>query len=376
MYLFAGAERNTTTNYRSWQFGINMDKEKEKGQSHFIAGYKHFLERGDTCMDEGKYYPAVSNYNLARKVLDEMTQKGIDVDTKEIKNADKLVAKARKKMDEQQRKQSGEQRPSILSRLRQMLPKAASKQNKPPERKLSLFVFGLDRAGKTTLVDYIKQEKYLDHAPTLGIDVSSITLGRIKFEFNDLGGQAAFRSTWMDHWKNPDALVFMIDAADASRFGEAKAALWSILSRPEAKGKPLLVVSNKVDLPDARSVESIKVALGIDTIKDRDLGVHEVSVKANKNMDKVLAFLASVVLQDEEMKDFVDDEVERLAHSYGEIYKAFVEEAQELEKKGDKVKARERVYKAKLVQEELLEHGYSKASAKVRKCTEWLAKLS
>jgi hypothetical protein len=90
----------------------------------------------------------------------------------------------------------------------------------------------------------------------------------------------------------------------------------------------------------------------------------------------VLAFLASVVLQDEEMKDFVDDEVERLAHNYGEIYKAFVEEAQEFERKGDKVKARERVYKAKLVQEELLEHGYSKASAKVRKCNEWLAKLS
>jgi small GTP-binding protein len=306
-----------------------------------------------------------------------MVQKGIDVSDKDIKNTDKLIAKAKKKMEEQRRKDAGEKPQSILSKLLQAIPKPSAKQPvPPPSKKLSLFVFGLDRAGKTTLVDYLKHGKYLDHAPTLGIDVSSITLGRIKFEFNDLGGQAAFRATWMDHWKNPDLLVFMVDAADAARFGEAKAALWSILNRPEAKGKPLLVVSNKVDLQDARSIESVKAALGLDTISDRDVGVHEVSVKENKNMDKTLAFLASVVLQDEEMKEYVDDEVARLAHNFEEIYKAFVDEAKELEKKGDKAKARDRVYKAQKVQEELLEEGFMKAAAKVQKCKEWLARLA
>ncbi len=349
----------------------------DKGQSHFLAGYKHFLERGDECFAEGKYYPAVSNYSLARKVLDEMAEKGIDVSNKDIKNADKLVAKARKKMEEQRRKDAGEKPLSILARLLQTIPKPSSKQPAaPPEKKLSLFVFGLDRAGKTTLVDYLKHGKYLDHAPTLGIDVSSITLGRIKFEFNDLGGQEAFRSTWMDHWKNPDLLVFMVDAADAGRFGEAKAALWSILNRPEAKGKPVLVISNKVDLQDARSIESVKTALGLDTIGDRDVGVNEVSVKENKNMDKTLAFLASIVLKDEDMKEYVDEEVARLARNFEEIYKAFVEEAKELEKKGDKAKAMDRVYKAKMVQEELLQEGFMRAAGKVQKCKEWLAKLA
>lgn len=350
----------------------------EKGQSHFFSGYKHFLERGDECMNEGKWYPAVSNYTLARKVLDEMAQKGIDVSDKDIKNADKLIAKAKKKMEEQRMKESGQKPPSILSRLIQAIPKPSAKQPvPPPTKRLSLFVFGLDRAGKTTLVDYLKHGKYQDHSPTLGIDVSTITLGRIKFEFNDLGGQAAFRATWMDHW-NPstDVLVFMVDASDAARFGDAKAALWSILDRPETKGKPLLVISNKVDLQDARSIMSVKTALGLDAITGRDVAVNEVSVKENKNMDKTLAFLASVVLQDEEMKEYVDDEVARLARNFEEIYKAFVEEAKDLEKKGDKAKARDRVYKAKMVQEELLEEGFLKAAAKVQKCKDWLARLA
>ncbi len=353
-----------------------MDK-VEKGQSHFLAGYKHFLERGDECMTEGKYYPAVSNYSLARKVLDEMAEKGIDVSNKDIKNVDKLVAKARKKMEEQRRKDAGEKQPSILTRLLQAIPKPSAKQPAaPPEKKLSLFVFGLDRAGKTTLIDYLKQGKYLDHAPTLGIDVSNITLGRIRFQFNDLGGQVAFRKTWMDHWANPDLLVFMVDASDSDRFGEAKEALWSILNQPEAKGKPLLIISNKVDLKDARSIESIKAALALDVIKDRDVGMNEVSVKENKNMDKTIAFLASIVLQDEDMKDYVDEEVARLARNFEDVYRAFIEEAKELEKKGDKAKARDRVYKAKLVQEELLQEGFMKAASKVRKCEEWLTKLA
>ncbi|MEX2680960.1 MAG: ADP-ribosylation factor-like protein [Candidatus Sigynarchaeota archaeon] len=349
----------------------------DKGQGHFLAGYKHFLERGDECMAEGKWYPAVSNYSLARKVLDEMAEKGIDVNGKDIKNVDKLVSKARKKMEEQRRKDAGEKSPSILSRLLQAIPRPGAKQPAPPpEKKLSLFVFGLDRAGKTTLLDYLKQGKYLEHSPTLGIEVTSIVLGRIKFQFSDLGGQVAFRSTWMNHWADPDLLVFMIDAADASRFPEAKAALWSILDKPEAKGKPLLVISNKVDLPDARSIETVKNALGLASITGRDVGVTEVSVKENKNMDKVLAFLASIVLQDEEMKDYVDEEVARLARNFEEIYKAFIEEAKELEKRGDKEKARDRVYKAKLVQEELLEEGFMKAASKIQKCKEWLAKLA
>ncbi len=349
----------------------------DKGQNHFLAGYKHFLERGDECMAESKWYPAVSNYSLARKVLDEMAQKGIDVNNKDIKTADKLVEKAKKKMEEQRRKDAGEKPPSILSRLLQAIPKLPAKQPVAPlEKRLSLFVFGLDRAGKTTLVDYLKGGKYLDHAPTLGIDVSNITLGRIKFQFNDLGGQVAFRNQWMSHWTDPDLLVFMVDAADAGRFGEAKAALWSILDRPEAKGKPLLVISNKVDLKEARSIESIKTALGLDAIVDRDVGVNEVSVKENKNMDKTLAFLASIVLQDEDMKDYVDDEVARLARNFEEIYKAFIEEAKELEKKGDKEKARDRIYKAKLVQEDLLQEGFMRAAGKVQKCKEWLSKLA
>nr|MDO8112632.1 ADP-ribosylation factor-like protein [Candidatus Sigynarchaeota archaeon] len=347
----------------------------ERNTGHLSASFKDFLLRGQQALDSEKYYPALSAFTLAKKVLDEMAKKGIKVDEKDAKNLEKLISKAEKKMEDEGKKKAGTPKQSLLSRLRTQKPAQAGK-TLPPQKKLSLFIFGLDRAGKTTLVDYLQQEKYFDHTPTLGINVSRIVLGRISLEFNDLGGQQAFRSAWMTYWKDPDVLVFVVDASDVARLIEARDALWSILNRPEAKGKPLLLLSNKVDLPEARRLEAIKAALGIETVMGRICSVHEVSIKTNFNMDAVPTFLAGLVLQDEEMNEYVNDEVARLAKNLNEIYTAYIEEAKVLEKSGEARKAYERVYKAKLIQEELLDHGYAgTASKKIEKCKEWMDRL-
>ncbi|HME50802.1 MAG TPA: ADP-ribosylation factor-like protein [Candidatus Lokiarchaeia archaeon] len=346
----------------------------EKGSSHLVSSYKDFLDRGIKALDIGKYYPALSAFNLAKKVMEEMTRKGAKIDDKEARNLDKLIAKAKKKQGDEEKKKGGAPKQSVLSRLRIQKP-APGGRAAPPQKKLSLFIFGLDRAGKTTLVDYLQQEKYFDHTPTLGINISRIALGRIALEFNDLGGQEAFRSSWMDYWKNPDVLVFVVDAADTSRLVEARDALWSILNQPNANGKPLLVLSNKVDLPDARRLDAIKAGLGLENVSGRVFTIFEISIKQNYHCDMIITFLAGLVMKDEEMSDYVNDEVSRLAKNLEEIYTAYVEEAKVLEKSGESRKAYERVYKAKLVQEELLEHGYSSAAKKRQKCQEWMDRL-
>nr|MDO8118595.1 ADP-ribosylation factor-like protein [Candidatus Sigynarchaeota archaeon] len=250
-------------------------------------------------------------------------------------------------------------------------------EKEPAAKKLSLFLFGIDRAGKTTFVDYVKNEKFMDHAPTLGINVTSIVLGNVSFEFNDLGGQQAFRPMWMQYWKDPDALVFMVDANDASRFDQAREALWSVLQRDETRGKPLLVLSNKIDLPDARRLEAVKTGLALDQIPDdeRDVAVFEISVKNDINLDRPMSFLASIVLEDEEMRQFVSEEVDRLVANLKEIYKAYIIEAKELEKKGKNSEAVDRLYNARIVQLQLFDNGFSKAMKNVKQCTSWIARL-
>ena len=48
-------------------------------------------------------------------------------------------------------------------------------------------------------------------------------------------------------------IIFVVDAADASRFDEARQELHKLLSEPRLRGVPLLVLANKMDLPEVEA---------------------------------------------------------------------------------------------------------------------------
>ncbi|MHA1997394.1 MAG: ADP-ribosylation factor-like protein, partial [Promethearchaeota archaeon] len=325
--------------------------------------------RGQDRLKEKKYYPAITNFNLAKKLIADIEARGGMVGKRDKKTLEKLTAKAKKKFDQQEQAKGNTGKRSNLSRL-----KDVASTGKPAKR-VSIFLFGLDRAGKTTLVEYLKQEKFMDHAPTLGINLSHVTLGNVKFEFNDLGGQKAFRPNWMDYWKKPDLMIFMIDAADSARLNESRDALWSVLEKPETAGKSLLILSNKIDLPEARRLDVIKDTLEIKKMSSRIVACYEVSVKENMNVEKALNFIASFVLADDEMNQFVSGEMNRLSRTLKEVYKAFVKEAKILEREGQFEKALNRVHKAKFIQDELFNNGFSKAQKKALKCVDWMGSI-
>ena len=58
-------------------------------------------------------------------------------------------------------------------------------------------------------------------------------------------------------------IIFVVDAADASRFDEARQELHKLLSEPRLRGVPLLVLANKMDLPTARPLPEVEAALGV-----------------------------------------------------------------------------------------------------------------
>ncbi len=338
------------------------------------TSFDEFYSKGQDAFKKKKYYPALASLNIAKRLGGEILSSGGRLDHKKLANLDAMMEKAKEKLDKEKSKQDAGAKVSFFGRLKR------SKQDgdkEPVTKKLSLFLFGIDRAGKTTFVDYVKNEKFMDHAPTLGINVTSIVLGNISFEFNDLGGQQALRPMWMQYWKDPNALVFMVDANDAGRFDQARDALWSVLQRKETRGKPLLVLSNKIDLPNAHRLDTVRTSLAIDRIPDdeRDVAVYEISVKNDINLDRPMSFLASIVLEDDDMKQFVSEEVDRLVANLKEIYKAYITEAKGLEKKGKNQEAVDRLYNARLVQLQLFDNGFSKAMKNVRQCTSWIARL-
>ena len=134
-------------------------------------------------------------------------------------------------------------------------------------KKARLVVLGLDGAGKTTMINYIKRGDPGATFPTIGASFERIKVRNLVFEVWDIGGQRNLRRLWDEYVKNADVLIFMIDAADRSRFLEAKEEFWRIVNIMD-RSIPLLVLANKADLPDAATVFEIADVLELSRLKE------------------------------------------------------------------------------------------------------------
>ena len=215
---------------------------------HLIESFKEFIGRAQKSIAAKRYYGALAHLNVAKRVMGEMKAAGIEVSAHDSELLEKMINDAEEKHDAQQQ-QASEGAIYSFNRLRQSSSKSTSDKK---AKVMSIFLFGLDAAGKTTFVDYVKNERFIDPSPTVGVNITRITLGTLKFVFNDVGGQEKFREKWMDYWKNPDVMIFMVDSTDAARFDQAKEGFYSVLNDEVTGPVPLLILSNQIDLKNSK----------------------------------------------------------------------------------------------------------------------------
>ncbi|KAL2629237.1 hypothetical protein R1flu_013923 [Riccia fluitans] len=102
-------------------------------------------------------------------------------------------------------------------------------------RELRILMLGLDAAGKTTVLYKLKLGESVCTIPTIGFNVETVQYKNINF------------TVW-------DGLIFVVDSADKERIMEARDELHSLLHDSELSRVTLLVLANKMDLPQAMSV--------------------------------------------------------------------------------------------------------------------------
>lgn len=123
---------------------------------------------------------------------------------------------------------------------------------------LGIFLtLGLSKAGKSTILHYLKTDAFKDMKPTLALHVIKILFDNKIFRTVDVSGQKRLRSQWWSYTKTPDAIIFVIDINDpANRLKEVKSEFSKLEARISNKKEginnniPILICLNKIDLID------------------------------------------------------------------------------------------------------------------------------
>ena len=135
--------------------------------------------------------------------------------------------------------------------------------NKIEERAMSavignLLILGLDRVGKTTILEYLKKKAFTSVKPTLALTLIEQIIDSYLFKIIDVSGQKKLRDQWWMFTKHPDAIIFVIDINDiqeGERLEETKEEINKIIDKFSSNEKNkldkntiLLFCVNKIDL--------------------------------------------------------------------------------------------------------------------------------
>jgi len=183
----------------------------------------------------------------------------------------------------------------------------------PADMFTKVFLFGVDEAGKTSLVRRLKTGQFNDNyfTPTRKFNIEYIQREKEESStitaFWDMPGQNLFREKWLTGLQDSNIFVYMIDIANQLRFEESKREFWKILQSYELSTIPLLILGNKIDLLSSskenieeqlqRTKEEILDFFEFDKLGARNWKFLFTSVKTNYNVDKVIKTIFSLIAQ-------------------------------------------------------------------------------
>ncbi len=159
-----------------------------------------------------------------------------------------------------------------------------------------VFLFGIDRAGKTTLSQRIKTGEKTDTKPTLAFNIDKWVIDALDFQVWDAPGQVRFRNLWKNGMNKAQVLLFVLDTADAARFDEAKAEFDKVIRDMETARIPLVFCFNKIDLEAAKAnYNKARELFKLPLITDRKVQFFQVSANENTGIDKVKAAIVDAI---------------------------------------------------------------------------------
>ncbi|CAF0775753.1 unnamed protein product [Didymodactylos carnosus] len=213
-------------------------------------------------------------------------------------------------------------------------------KGKQDDKPIAIAILGLDNAGKTTTVKVLEGKPSDSVPPTVGYQRSKITHKNLTINLVDLGGGKGFRNAWRHYYDDSYGFIYVVDSSEIQRIDENRSELEKLLQEEKVKGKPVLILANKQDLPDALEENDILRKLNIEKL-----------VNQNKTLCRVELCTARSLAQgkkmDESVKHGFDWLIKTIYDRYEDLHRRVgidVQKRQENEEKEKKERA-ERVQK-------------------------------
>lgn len=272
---------------------------REHKETFFIHSFKHYksaniLIEMDNPEDNKKELLLISmiitegiiDYKITKKILEGFSEEILKID----KLYHCLYLKSKKYEDYKDKF-------SELQKLFFNFSKSYPEDNLmfKKEQDLKIFIYGLDQAGKTALLNGLKRNLNFKTLPTTNVDISRINVKRISLITYDAPGQLRFHGLWEPYLKmKQDGLVFVMDVVHRMRYNAAKNLLHEIANRPNLKNLPLLILFNKIDLvkPD---IEQLIDEMDIDIIQARPIKYFLTSAIQNIGIDEAFEWLVQEI---------------------------------------------------------------------------------
>lgn len=159
-----------------------------------------------------------------------------------------------------------------------------------------VLLIGLDAAGKTSLLYKCKLNEVVTTIPTIGFNVETVEpVKGLQMTVWDVGGQERIRRLWKHYVQNVDAVVWMVDSNDPERFSESKNEMFDILSLDELRSVPVLIFSNKMDLPNAVNPSILVNKLNLSELRGRKWHVQGTNCISGEGITEGFSVLAGYI---------------------------------------------------------------------------------
>ncbi|GAX26745.1 hypothetical protein FisN_2Hh305 [Fistulifera solaris] len=160
-------------------------------------------------------------------------------------------------------------------------------------KKLDIVVIGLENSGKTTLLSVLAHGEPVETVPTIGLNVKVFKKGQVNMKCWDIGGQEQYRSEWSRYTKGCDVVLYVVDAAAPNKLPAAKKELHKLLDDGSIGTTPVLVLANKIDLPDHVGEQELIEALQLNYVMETPWVVLPISALQCTNIDQVVEWLTA-----------------------------------------------------------------------------------